>query len=323
MAEKKHSALALLDILATYSDEDHILTTRQIQEHLLNKYDLKIERRTLYSNLDILQQSGYVISRYEDNGKGYFLEEREFDKGEILLLCNAIHASHFISAKQSQILIKKLLKTQSRYQAAEFVDTVYLPNLQKTPNIELMYNIALVSEAIRDKKEIRFTYMKYDREKKMVPRRKEPYVVEPRFIVYSDGRGYMIVTSKHHPGSFTHYRLDRISKASLLETRVAPLAQKQDAYEYARNKLFMFTGENMHVQFRCQERIIDQMIDLLGTELFITPQDDNTFTFWVTTSRTGAKFLAQQYLDSLEILAPEDLRREFADDLQKAAERYK
>lgn len=323
MAEKKHSALALLDILITYSDEDHILTTKQLQEHLKNKYDLVIERRTLYSNLDILEQGGYVISRYEDNGKGYYLEEREFDKGEILLLCNAIHASHFISNKQSNLLIKKLLKTQSRYQANEFVDAVYMPNTQKTPNIELMYNISLISEAIRDKKEITFSYMRFNRDKKMVPRRKEPYVTEPRYIVYADGRPYLIATNKKHPESFTHYRIDRISKASLLDTPVNSLKEPKEAYEYAKNKLFMFAGETNNVLFRCHERIMDAMIDIFGTELFITPQDDSHFTFWANTSRTGAKYLAQQYMDSMEIIAPEDLRQEFADNLQNVLMKYR
>ena len=323
MAEKKHSALALLDILVTYSDEDHILTTKQLQEHLKNLYDLDIERRTLYSNIEILRQGGYEISDYNDNGKGYYLETREFDKGEILLLCNAIHASHFISDKQSNTLIKKLLKTQSKFQQSEFVDAVYLPNTQKTPNRELMYTVSLISEAIRDKKEIQFAYMRYDRHKKMVPRREQPYIVEPRYIVYSESRGYLIATNKKHPESFTHYRIDRISKAVLLDTPVNPLKDPKDAYEYAKNKLFMYGGESNLVQFRCQERIMDAMIDIFGTELFITPQEDHYFTFWVNTSKTGAKYLAQQYMDSMEILGPEELRQEFRSGIEKVLDNYK
>ena len=323
MAEKKQSVLALLDILITYTDEDHILTARKLQELLQTKYNLNIERRTLYSNLEMLEQSGYVISRYEDNGKGYFLEERQFDKGEILLLCNAIHASHFISDRQSNTLINKLLKTQSRYQANEFVDKVYLPNTQKTPNKELMYNVSLISEAIRDNKEITFTYMKYNKDKKMVPRRSEPYIVEPRYIVYAESRGYLIATNRKHPDSFTHYRIDRISRASLLEEPINPLREPKDAYEYAKNKLFMYGGETSPVMFRCHERIMDAMIDIFGTELFIIPQDDSHFTFWVSTSKTGAKYLAQQYMDSIEILQPEDLRQEFINDLKNTLETYR
>ncbi len=321
MAEKKHSALALLDILITFSDEEHILSAKQIQQYMLNIYDLNIERRTLYSNIAILEQAGYEISKYEDNGKGYYLYTRQFDKSEILLLCNAIHASHFISEQQSNDLIEKLLKTQSRYQQNEFTDAVYLPNPRKTPNRELLYNVSLVSEAIRDHKPIRFIYTRYDHNKKMVPRRTEPYEVEPRFIVYNDSRAYMIVTSKKHP-EFSHYRLDRMQQAVMLEETVEPLARNMDAYEYARNKLFMFAGDTISALFLCDENILDQMLDIFGTEIFISPQADNRFAIRISTTETGAKLLAMQFLDSVELLEPEYLRDEFRAELKTILQKY-
>lgn len=322
MAEKKYSALALLDILITYTDEDHILTAKEIQKHLIEKYDLDLERRTIYSNIEILEQNGYVISKYEDNGKGYYLEERQFEKSEILLLCNAIHSSHFISTKQSNTLIKKLLETLSQYQQKEFKDSVYMPNQQKTPNLELMYTIGTVSEAIRDKKALQFIYLKYDKNKQLVPRREEPYIVEPRYIVYSDTRPYMIVTSKNHPG-FIHYRLDRMKQALILEEPVVPLPKNVDAYEYAKNKLFMYGGDMQSITFRCKERIMDQILDLFGQEIMVLPGKDDTFSITVSTSEAGAKILAQQYLDAIEIIYPKSLRKEFLTELEQKVKDYK
>ena len=108
MAEKKQSNLLVLDILRENSDENHILGVKDIQALLEARYGLVLERRAIYSNLEILAQQGYEISDFKDNGKGYFLVSRQFDKGEVLLLCNAIHASHFISQKQSKKLMKHL-----------------------------------------------------------------------------------------------------------------------------------------------------------------------------------------------------------------------
>ena len=39
MAEKKHSSLIVLEILKKYSDEDHILSTKDILRILKNEYD--------------------------------------------------------------------------------------------------------------------------------------------------------------------------------------------------------------------------------------------------------------------------------------------
>ena len=322
MAEKKHSVLALLEILKNDSDKDHILSSSEIRKKMSDVYGLDIERRTLYSNIDMLEEFGYKISRYEDNGKGYYLEERQFGKGEVLLLANAVHASHFIPQKKSEAMIRKLLSTLSRYDREEFTERVYMPNPKKTQNADLLSNISLVSEAIRKRRELQFVYMQYDLKKKLVPRREEVYVVEPRYIVYADSRAYMVVTSKTHEG-FAHYRLDRMSKVKVRTEKADTLSKDTDAYEYARNKLFMYGGETSYVEYLCHNKVLDHMIDIFGDDLFLSPIDEEHFDMRIRTSRTAAKFLAQQYLGNIEILEPQDLREEFREELRKALEEYR
>ena len=321
MAEKKHSVMALLEILKKYSDIDHVLTLKEIQNHLENEYDTVLDRRTIYTNLDILEDFGYEISDYEDNGKGYYLAERQFDKGEILLLANAVHASHFISSSQSDALIRKLLDTQSKYVKADFYDKVYMPNPVKSVNKQLLYNLDTVSEAIRDSRQLQFKYLRYDSRKKLIPRREEPYVVEPRYIVYADARPYMIVTSVNHPG-FIHYRIDRMADARILNEKARPLPKRSDPYDYARNKLFMYSGETETVTFRCRNEVMDHMIDIFGPELAVFPEDDEYFRIRVKVPAQGAMYLAQQFMDNITIIEPEELKDEFRKKLKDVKKRY-
>ncbi len=319
MAEKKHTAFALLKILQEESDEEHILTAPQLIAKLHQALGITIERRTLYSNIEILRQAGYEISDFRDNGKGYYLISRLFEKGEVLLLCNAIHASHFISEKQSSDLIGKLLGTLSSEQQKEFTDSVYLPNRLKQNTSSLFYNIEVISEAIRDKKMLQFDYLHYNSKKKLTPRRSEPYTAEPRYIIYQDSRPYLITTHPRHT-DFTHYRIDRIKDPVILGEPVRELTRtgETEAYRYAENKLFMFSGEMIPVCFRCRERIMDQMIDIFGTGLKTVPAGDGMFLARVRTTKSGALFLAQQFLDAIEIMEPESLRADFADRLRNA-----
>jgi len=323
MAEKKHSAFALLHLLQEESDEDHILSAPQIMEKLKTVYGIELERRTLYSNVEILRQAGYEISDFHDNGKGYYLISRQFEKGEVLLLCNAIHASHYISSRQSNELIEKLLDTLSIEKQKEFRSSVYLPNRQKTENKQLFLNIDLVSEAIRDRRAIQFTYMRYDITRHMVPRREEPYQVEPRYIVYADGRPYMIVTSRNHP-NYSHYRLDRMENLKVLEVPAPrlPRGSQEEAYQYAANKLFMFAGEPGWVSFRCQNRIMDQMVDVFGPEMKMLPDDGEHFLARVSTTEDGALFLAQQFMDAIEITDPPELRERMRKRISEVRKLY-
>ncbi|MDO4414088.1 MAG: WYL domain-containing protein [Erysipelotrichaceae bacterium] len=318
MAEKKHTSFALLQILEEESDENHILNASQLAEKLDQRLNVRVERRTIYSNIEILRQAGYEISDYNENGKGYYLKKRQFEKGEILLLCNAIHASHFIAAKDSEILINKLLSTLSKEDRKEFTDSVYMPNPLKSQSEYLFDNISTISSAVHQGHKISFTYTRYSRNKQLVPRRKEPYIVEPRYIVYNDSRPYLITTSEKHPG-FTHWRIDKIRNIRILDERIRQLkkAEETEAYRYAANKLFMFSGETEYVSFRCEERIMDQMIDIFGPEMRILSDSDGFFTARVSTTESGALFLAQQFLDAIEIIDPVSLRERFNENLKK------
>lgn len=321
MAEKKQSLLALLDVLKKYSDEDHPLSVKQIQDHLSSEYNIDLDRRTLYTSMNSLREFGHEISDYE-TGKGYYLIDRQFEKGEILLLCNAIHASHFISSKQSDDLIRKLLDTRSKYEQKEFTDKVYMSNPSKTPNKQLLLNIEVVSEAIRDNRQLSFTYLKYNNKKELVSRRIEPYTVEPRYIVYCDSRPYLIVTSRNHEG-FIHYRLDRMKDCLILNEKSRIFPKQSDPYEYARNKLFMYTGETNTVTFRCRENVMDHMIDIFGNDLLVIPQKDDSFTIKVKTSNQGALYLAQQFMENITIIEPEELKEQFIRNLKDTQKRYK
>ena len=323
MAEKKFLPFIVLQILEELSDESHILSTNELIDHIERRSGISIERRTLYSNIEILEQAGYIISKFADNGKGYYLEKRQFSKGEVLLLCNAIHASHFISSKQSNALITSLLKTLNKYDQKDYHDAVYMPNMQKTSNDLLFDNIAKLSEAIQKKKVIQFVYMHYDSNKKLVPKRETLYTVEPRFIVYQDSRPYLITTSKTHPG-FAHYRIDKICKLSITTEKVNPFMKEseQDAYHYAKNKLFMYSSEQIHVRLQCGNRIMDQMIDIFGTEMKILKRDEESFIASVLVNKQGILFLAQQFMEAIEIIEPDDLRKTMKEQLKLTLKKY-
>lgn len=323
MAEKKHICFTLLKILQEETDENHTLTTQELLSRLNQRLGLDLERRTLYSNIDTLRKAGYEISDFKGNRKGYYLETRQFEKGEILLLCNAIHASHYISQKQSDELIDKLLSVLSVHQRKEFRESVYMPNRLKSDNKALFYNIEIISEAIRDGQKISFTYLRYTSDKKPVPRREAPYIVEPRYIVYQDSRPYLISTNPKYEG-YGHYRIDKMINIRLIDEPVSRLSRSrtQEAYQYAENKLFMFAGETQWVSFRCEERIMDQMIDIFGSELKVIPAENNSFITTIRTTESGAIFLAQQFIDALEITEPASLRHKMQQIIQASEKKY-
>lgn len=324
--DKKKISFAILTILQEETDENHILSTSDLIRKLNDTCHLKAERRTIYSDIALLKQEGFAISDYEENGQGYYMKGRNlsvrpFSRSEILLLCNAIHASHFIDQEESETLINKLLTMLSVHERETFREQVYLPNAFKSGSAELLDNIDQIAEACRSHHKIAFCYLHYDGNRNLI-RNDHRYVVSPHYIVFHDERPYVIVTGRH-PG-ISHYRIDRIANLLVTDEESDVLAEedRQEAYQYAEDRLFMFAGEITHVRYRCENRIMNAMVDLFGKEVRTWPVDAEHFDMVIQTTSAGAVFLAQQYMDAIELMEPLPLREQVEAVLQKALKAY-
>lgn len=321
MEEKKISLIALLDVLKNYSDEQHPLSVKQIQQHISNDYHITLDRRTFYRHIETLTDLDYDISPFNENGKGYYLREREFEKSEVLLLCNAIHSSYLIPNKASKELINKLLNTQSKYTKKEFKQSVYIENTNKKDNKQFLLNIEQLSEAINNKKVITFNYTKYNFDKELVNRREELYTLSPYFLIYKDEKTYVIGSNPKHE-DLTHFRVDRMANIKVTNEEIPNPIKDEDPYEYAKTKLYMYHGEVHKVVLKCDNCILDPMIDVFGKDVSIEEVENNQFILTTKSSSQGIVYLGLQYLDHLEVIEPFDAREQISQMIANNKNRY-
>lgn len=67
--------------------------------------------------------------------------------------------------------------------------------------------------------------------------------------------------------------------------------------------------------------VLYQIVDWFGDNAHISKSDDR-LKVTVKVSPYAMKYWAMQYLNHVEVLSPASLRREIADDLARAADRY-
>ena len=152
MVSNRANAICLLKLLQEYSDEAHILSMREIKEKLKSIYDITIDRRTVYSTVELLQLLDYDISTYEENGVGYYLRTRNFEPSEIRLLTDAVYAFDYITPKQTKDLAQKLQKLLSVHARKPFRHLHVIRPERKTKNPQVFLNIELLEEAIDSEK---------------------------------------------------------------------------------------------------------------------------------------------------------------------------
>ncbi len=65
------------------------------------------------------------------------------------------------------------------------------------------------------------------------------------------------------------------------------------------------------------------MVDIFGPEMNAFSDGSEYFVLNVKTSHTGALYLAQQFMEYIELLEPLSLREEFKQHLKDATKKYK
>lgn len=148
MIAQKATILCLYEILKKYSDENHILSAEKIREKLKIIYDVDMERRAIYRNIEALRSMGIEIEGYQDNREGYYLIDREFELSEVRLLCDAVAASDMIKEETGKVIIKKLIDSQSIFQGRMLQKTVFVKSEKKIISKQLFYNIDALNVAI-------------------------------------------------------------------------------------------------------------------------------------------------------------------------------
>ena len=110
MAKSDNQKLKLLYIkqmLEEKTDENHVISKQQIIDELA-KYDIKAERKSIFSDIDMLTRYGMDIVLRKERPTGYYLASRDFELPELKFLVDAVQTSRFITEKKTRSLIKKL-----------------------------------------------------------------------------------------------------------------------------------------------------------------------------------------------------------------------
>ena len=89
-SRQKLKLFYLRDFLLRSSDEEHRLTIRDMIAHLAS-HDISAERKSLYSDLNLLQEYGMDIVR---TPKGYYVGSRGFELPELKLLVDSVLQVH-------------------------------------------------------------------------------------------------------------------------------------------------------------------------------------------------------------------------------------
>ena len=358
---KKLLILYILDILQKYTDEEHRLSQKEIQDILKKEYEMPVDRKAVKRNLLNLIEYGSNIEYREVPRKEIFRKKdsasdedvadyadkeisednllwtdfylkQKFTNEELRLLIDSLLFSKHIPYSQAKELITKLeslsniyFKSRSQY--------IYPLSVDRTDNKQVFYNIEILDEAIRKKKKVLFEYAEYHTDKKMHLKRREDgsvreYIVTPYQMAAQEGKYYLICNYDKYE-DISNYRVDRIRNIQILEEKGKTFEtlkwsghQPMNLNEYMKEHVYMYSGENAFVKFRIVKAMISDVIDLFGKDVTFSDETDTHVSVSVHVNERAAEQFAKNYAPDVVVLQPKSLRDKIRDDLKKSWEAY-
>ena len=358
---KKLVILYILDILQKYTDEEHRLSQKEIQDILKREYEMTVDRKAVKrnllnlieykSNIEYREVSRKDIFRKKDSvsykGTSDFADKeiseddllwtdfylkQKFTNEELRLLIDSLLFSKHIPYSQAKELIKKLESLSNIY-FKSCSQYIYPLSVERTDNKQVFYNIAILDDAIRKKKKVLFEYAEYHTDKKMHLKKREDgsvreYIITPYQMAVQEGKYYLICNYDKYD-DISNYRVDRIRNIQILEEKGKPFEslkwsghQPMNLNEYMKEHVYMYSSENAFVKFRIVKAMISDVIDLFGKGVNFSEETDTHVSVSVHVNERAAEQFAKNYAPDVVVLQPKRLRDKLRDDLKKAWEAY-
>lgn len=321
---QKQKLLYIAKYLMEQTDENHAVSTPQLIEYLKSQ-GIKAERKSIYNDIDTLNDFGMDIIRSDEHRGGYMLASRQFELAEVKLLIDLVQSSKFITEKKSRELIGKLETLVSKYDAKAMQRQVQVIGRSKTMNETIYYNVDMVHTAISQNVKIRFHYFEWDANKKTKLRKEGAfYEVSPWKLTWDD-ENYYLMAFDETAGVIKHYRVDKMLDVSLMEEVRSgkEVFEAIDMAAYSKKTFGMFAGEEKTVRLLCDNSMIGVIVDEFGTEVAIRKEDEEHIMARMDVAVSPQFFGWLAGLGNrVEIIAPAEVREEYTTYLTNVLNRY-
>ena len=344
---KKMMNMYILDILKHYTDAEHPMTQKEIQQKLESDYDMVVDRKAIKTNLeDFINDGTYNIDyatkiRFSPNPKTGELEKNEiltgvyynaeFTDSELRLLMDSVLFSKNIPSANKSEILDKLKDLSNKYFKFSAANIQSYESADREMNKELFYTIEILDEAIKNGLQVKFLYDEYGADKKLHHRLNEDgevreYIINPYYMVATGGKYYLICNYDKYD-DIAHYRLDRISNIEILDTPRKAKNQVEglvglDVARYMNEHIYMFTGKSVRAKFEAPKYLISDILDYFKADVIFKELDEKNVIATVKANETDLRLWARQYAGQIKITEPTELSQACKQDLLDAIKLY-
>lgn len=314
----------ILEILRQETDEDHPMGTQTLIKKLADM-GIECDRRTLYRDIQVLNEYGYEVLHTRGISNEYYVVDRSFDVPELRILMDAVQAASFITPKKTEVLVDKIADLAGSHRAELLKKNIMRFNITKHTNEAIYYNVNEIESAIMEGKKVSFFYFDYNAHGERVFRKdKKRYVINPYATIFSNDNYYLVGYSDKYK-NVAHYRIDRMEAVEVETEDIMPVLAIEgfDITEHKKQVFGMFVGEEERVSIQIDNSLIDAVMDKFGENISLMDRGDGTARLEISVQISPA-FLAWccAFGDKLKVVFPSSLVEQIKVYIERLANLY-
>lgn len=298
----------LRDYFNAHAGRTQAVKREDLLNYLANK-GFPVERKTLYTDLELLETYFGMELRYEPSKRGYILENPQFEPYEIRLLVDCIQSAKFITQEKAREITRKIKLLTNEETQKKLDRQVIVSERVRSMNDSVINEVDKIHEAIANDCKIAFRYFHYSIDKnkpKNYSKKGDSYSVSPFALLWNNGNYYLYVyVAEQKKKQFRTFRVDRMERISVLPDEPREGKEEYNKREVAQQKakvFDMYRAKEYYVTMRFITHLASSVIDQFGRDIMI-PTDENHFTVrvpvevsppfyaWIATFGKKAKIL--------------------------------
>ena len=316
---KKALSLCILRVLEQHAGKQDPLSTRQIIDYLSEDYGMVAERKAVGRNLLLLQEMGFSLSTYQDNGKGYYLK---MTADPVLSGDGHVHdpaaLDAFLRAPRSKRAEEALVRLQDDV-------SIYVADAERKVQSESVFDtLDLLKKAIAAGMQVTFRYRVITADG-AAKQNEPPLSVSPYALFLAEGYYYAIVSVSGY-GRLLHYRCDLMDDAVLTETPARALdslvecQNGLDVKAYVDRTIYKTDVKELHTLL-CAQNLAGELLDTFGSAVIMRPEGETIRATIDAPWEMIRRFLGNN-LKRATLLAPAWRRAQVREELLSALSTY-
>lgn len=328
IANKKSSMLLVLKVLEEYTDDNHYLTQQEIVDKINTLYGIELERKSIGSSLQLLEELDYDIAKGPKGG--FALLSRTFDTTEAAFLIDAIFSSRSIDGRMAKKISSDVYSCFSKYERQDYSYIYKSSEVTRTDNKNVLYNISIIQEAIKKGKQVSFQYLTYDENGNEILRKDGyEYYVSPYYLINNFGRYYLLCNYREKYSNFNVFRIDYMVNIKVKED--LKLKRMQDLInppkdfsitKYINDHIYILSGDVINAELILDGAWCIQFVkDWFGDNATFK-NINNEVHAYVRCNENALFYWVMQYSDNVKVVGPSAFIERIKNGLKDALKKY-